>query len=166
MLFRSAEYITYSPAFRSIYEAHFINFPSYRNLNTEQGYGKILLIHGSNMSTSYMTALNGYIMWKRQKGHIVNVASTQVAGTSNSAIKNYIQQQYNNPSTKPDFVILVGSSAQIPNFKESMSGYSGAGDYPYTHLEGNDKIGDVFIGRISAASDVHLPTILAKIYLL
>lgn len=161
-----AEYITYSPAFRSIYEAHFINFPSYRNLNTEQGYGKILLIHGSNMSTSYMTALNGYIMWKRQKGHIVNVASTQVAGTSNSAIKNYIQQQYNNPSTKPDFVILVGSSAQIPNFKESMSGYSGAGDYPYTHLEGNDKIGDVFIGRISAASDVHLTTILAKIYLM
>ncbi len=161
-----AEYTTYSPAFRAIYEAHLINFPSYRNLNTEEGYGKILLIHGSNMTNAYMASLNGFIRWKKQKGHTVNVASTQQAGTSNTAIKNYIQQQYNNPSTRPDFIILVGATQQIPTFRENISSYSGPGDYPYTHLDGNDRIGDAFIGRISASNEMQLTTILAKIYLM
>ena len=45
-----------------------------------------------------------------------------------------------------------------------MSSYNGAGDYPYTHLAGNDLLGDVMIGRISAENLSQLATIFSKIY--
>jgi hypothetical protein len=45
-----------------------------------------------------------------------------------------------------------------------MSSYQGEGDYPYTHLAGNDLLGDVFIGRISATNFSELDVILNKGY--
>lgn len=157
-------YQTYSPAFRELYEANLVNFDDYRSLNLALDGGRILLIHWNNTNSVFQDQLNGFITWKRQKGHELHAVSTQVTGTSNTAIKSYIQSRYDNPATRPDYIILVGDVGSIPTWIETLSGYGGEGDYPYTYLAGNDTMGDVMIGRISVETVEHLAIMLSKIY--
>ena len=162
------DYTGYSQAFRKIYEAQIANFADYRNLETAPSHARILLIHGNNSDPVFLTKLNEFATWKRQKGYAVNVVSTsQTGGASTTSIKNYIQSQYNNPETRPDFIILLGDTSgnyPIPAWFESYSGRNGEGDYPYTHLAGSDLLGDAFIGRISVQDLTQLITILNKVY--
>ena len=156
-----------SPSFASMYESLILNYDDYRGAMLANVPPRILIIYGNSTDTTYLTAINDFALWKRQKGAEVNLASTATgqAGNSTTSIKNYIQSQYDNLNTRPDFVILIGDvsgSFAIPAFTVS----NGGGDYPYTHLAGNDGLGDCFIGRISAESTDQLSTILAKGYLL
>lgn len=163
-------YSGYSPAFANLYESMISNFSQYRDVMIAPASPRILLIYGNNTATEFVNKLAEFVAWKRQKGFEVNVVSTAVIGsTSNTGIKNYIQSQYNNLSTRPDYIILLGDtngSFPIPSWTESMSSYGGGGDYPYTHLAGGDLLGDVFIGRISASNYSELDVILNKGYAL
>ncbi len=156
------QYSGYSPAFRNLYAANLLNFEDYRDLNTDQDYGRILMIYNHGVNSTYLGMVENFARWKRMKGHDVNLVSTQMTGTTNNAIKSYIQGRYDNLDTRPDYVILIGDTPQIPTFFESS--YSGEGDYPYTFLAGNDLLGDVFIGRISVETVDQLATVLGKIY--
>lgn len=155
-----------SPAFANIYESIIFNFDDYRNLIDSHIPPRYLIIYGNNTDTNYIAALNSFVLWKKQKGADVSIASTanNEAGSSTTSIKTYIQNAYNNLDTRPDYVILIGDTSgsyTIPCFTYS----NGATDYPYTHLAGSDILGDVFIGRISAENFSQLQTLFAKIYL-
>lgn len=163
------EYSGYSPAFANLYESMISNFSSYRNVIVAPANPRILLIYGGNSTEQvFLDKLNEFVTWKRQKGYEVNVVNTEMIGSSsNTGIKTYIQAQYNNLSTRPDYIILLGDTNgtyPIPAWIETMSSYQGEGDYPYTHLAGNDLLGDVFIGRISATNFSELDVILNKGY--
>ncbi|HRY84896.1 MAG TPA: C25 family cysteine peptidase, partial [Candidatus Cloacimonadota bacterium] len=124
------------------------------------------MIYGnpSTPDPAFNASLDAYVLWKRQKGADVRVASTTTTGTSTSSIKTYLQNLYNDITTRPDFIIILGDvsgSYTIPTFTVS----SGGGDYPYTHLAGTDGIGDVFIGRISVENISQLQILMNKIYL-
>lgn len=164
-----ADYGTYSPAFSKLYEGMISNFADYRDPLMAPANPRILLIYGNNTDSIFLNKLNEFVTWKRQKGYQVTAVSTsQTGGASNTAIKNYIQTQYNNLATRPDYIILLGDTSgsyAIPAFTETLSGYNGEGDYPYTHLSGTDLLGDVFIGRISAENISQLDVLLNKIYL-
>ena len=100
---------------------------------------RYLIIHGNTTDTVFHNALNDFVLWKRQKGAEVNVASTasNQAGSSTTSIQTYIRNQYNNPTTRPDFVILIGDttgSYTIPCFTNN----GGASDYPYSHMNTGD----------------------------
>lgn len=160
------ELMSVSPAFANIYEANILNFDDYRYQMYSNVPPRYLIIYGNNTDPNFATALNEYVLWKKQKGAIVDVANTSSgqAGSSTTTIKAYIQNAYNNVDTRPDFVILIGDTSgsyTIPTF--TVSG--GVGDYPYTHLAGNDGLGDVFIGRISVENLSQLQALFAKIYL-
>jgi len=160
------ELLSVSPSFEKIYEAMILNFDDYRYLMFADQPPRYLIIHGNSSDANFLTALNEFVLWKKQKGADVDLASTapSEAGSSSSSIKTYIQTAYNNPATRPDYVVLLGDtvgSYPIPTF--TVSG--GEGDYPYTHLEGNDILGDCFIGRISVENLVQLQNLLSKIYL-
>lgn len=161
-------YTTYSPAFAKIYEANIANFADFRNVILAPPQPRILLIYGNSTDPTFQNKLNEFVAWKRQKGYEVNTVSTaQTGGTGNTQIKAYIQNQYNNTATRPDYVILLGDtggSYAIPTWYENFSSYNGEGDYPYTHLAGSDLLGDVFIGRISAENISQLATLFGKIY--
>ncbi|MDZ4121444.1 MAG: C25 family cysteine peptidase, partial [Candidatus Cloacimonadaceae bacterium] len=162
-----AEYNGYSPIFAKLYESSIANFAYYRNDELIHVHPRIQIIHGHNTDTTFQQKLTEFVAWKRQKGFDVQVASTQVAGSSNTAIKTYLQNQYNNPLTRPDFIILIGDtggSFGVPAWFENYSSYNGEGDYPYTHLAGGDLLGDVFIGRISAENVSQLDILFSKIY--
>lgn len=155
-----------SSSFDKMYESFILNYADYRYQMYANTPPKYLIIYGTNSDPNFVASLNEFVLWKKQKGADIALASTasNEAGSSTTSIKNYIQAQYNNVSTRPDFVILIGDttgSYTIPTFTAP----SGVGDYPYTHLEGTDTVGDAFIGRISAENLSQLQTLLAKGYL-
>lgn len=160
-------YSTYSYAFQKIYEAQILNFADYRELISGPQSARLLIIHGTYTDPTFISKLNEFVTWKRQKGFEVSVAGTAVTGSSSSAIKSYIQSQYDEPATRPDFIILLGDvsgSFAVPTFYVPYPDYLGEGDYPYTYLSGGDMLGDAFIGRISAENVSQLITLYNKIY--
>jgi len=155
-----------SASFDNIYNSMILNYADYRDAVVAQTPPRYLIIYGTNTDPNFTDALNGYVLWKKQKGADVMVASTATseAGNSTTSIKNYIQNKYNNPATRPDFVVLIGDTSgsyTIPAFTES----GGATDYNYTFLAGSDQLGDCFIGRISVENLSQFLVVLNKIYL-
>ncbi len=149
-------------------ESRIVNFEDYRGAVLANTPPRILIVHGAYTDTTFTNPLNAFAKWKRQKGAEVDVVSFPIP-TTNSVVKTEIQTRYNNPATRPDYVIIIGDtngSFAIPTYTESISSYSGKGDYPYTHLDGTDLLGDCFIGRISAETTAQFRNIINKIYLL
>ena len=136
-----------------------------RNISSFYQKPAILYITGGNSASSpYFQDL---INLKVKKGFAVyNVSTAEIGSNNASDIKEYIQNAYNSYNPPPEFICLVGDdggSYDIPSFRESISGYFGEGDHPYTLLEGDDIISDILIGRISARTQDHLNTIINKI---
>ncbi|MFO7659912.1 MAG: C25 family cysteine peptidase [Candidatus Cloacimonadaceae bacterium] len=155
-----------SPSFAKIYESMILNFDDYRGLmaNTPPRY---LMIYGAYTDPTFQTKINDFAFWKKQKGADVRLVSTTVTGNTTTDIKAYIQGIYNDINARPDYIVLIGDttgSFPVPTWPESFSSYSGKGDYPYQHLAGDDYLGDVFLGRISAENTSQLDVLFAKIY--
>ena len=105
------------------------------------------------------------IDWRHRSGFVVYAVSSSEAGGSASNIKNYIQDLYFNSDNPPEIVGLIGDtggSYSIDYFTESWSGYYGAGDMPYSLLDGDDLLPEVFIGRISVNSSGELSNVINK----
>jgi len=148
--------------FAPIYESLVPNSP----LVLEPTYQtpSILYIHTEN--TTVATLLDALKEWRHQKGFEVHSASTLQTGSSNSAIKSYIQTAYNTWDNPPEFVVLVGDAGgtfNIPTWIESFSNYNGEGDLPYAHLAGDDYIADAFVGRLPFNSITEFTNIVSKI---
>ena len=160
-----------SRSFEPLYESVIQNYDQIRDENTVYQPRSILMIYPSNVSTSCLNKIKDLMNWKRQKGFDVTIASTAVTGSSNTAIKSYIQNAYNTWPVKPEYVILIGDAEgsislpywRIPELQGST--YNGEGDYPFTLLTA-DNFGDVFIGRISVSTEIELATVVAKIKLI
>ncbi len=147
--------LSYSPAFEKIYQGLIIN---YQQMLGRDGLGYshplMLVIYGNYTAAAYLAKVDEYVGWKRQKGYIVNAVSTVTTGLNSTAIKDYIQTQYNNLTSRPDYIVLIGDAAGTITVPTNSS-YD---DYYYTKLAGGDELGDVIIGRISVSSTAELIT--------
>jgi hypothetical protein len=152
----------YTSKIKESYLSHFFeNYESYKNLKAGSDFnGRYLIIATSD----YESTITYFANYKRNIGYEVQVVNTDIIGTSNSDIKNYIQAQYNNISTRPDFVLLVGDHTDIP-----VSGGSvlydtddPTTDLHYSLLAGDDYYADVFLGRFSVSSNPELQNIINK----
>jgi hypothetical protein len=151
------------PSFHQIYQHLVVN---YHGPEASQGmqHGTYLIICPNDQDV--VTRLQPLVEWRQRKGLPVVLATTAETGTSNSAIKNYIQNAYNNWELPPEYVVLVGDangSYAIPTWFESYSGYGGEGDHPYVQLEGNDVLADAHVGRLSFNDLSELEIIVSKI---
>ena len=110
---------------------------------------------------AYESDLTPFVNFKSGTGFTVDVFNTNVTGTTNTAIKSFIQQRYDNLSTRPDFILLVGDIGNIP-------AWAGSGienpttDLNYVQLEGGDYFADAFIGRFSVANSTQLGNAINK----
>lgn len=153
-----------SRSFERIYKAMILNYDSNTPRYVNYQAPVMLVIYGNYSDVNYIAKVNEYIAWKKQKGYIVYSASTSVTGTSNTAIKTYIQNAYNTWADRPEHIVLIGDvsgTIAVPTYT-----YSGSeGDYQYTWLAGGDILGDVFIGRISVANysdmEIHVAKVMA-----
>jgi hypothetical protein len=112
------------------------------------------------------TRLQALVDWRQRQGYPVVVATTAQTGTTTTSIKSWIQNAYDTWSTPPEYVCLAGDATgtySIPTWFETLSGYGGEGDHPYTQLEGNDVLSDVHFGRLSFSTLVELDAIIYKI---
>lgn len=148
-----------SQSFESIYRGNILNYESLINRETIYQAPRMLVIYGNFSDPIYLGKVNEYVAWKRQKGYIVNAVSTATTGTTTTTIKNYIQTQYDNVNTRPDYLVLIGdTSGNMP-----VVTFNTYQDYEYTLLAGNDNLGDVVIGRISVENTEQFTNYIAKL---
>ena len=152
---RRGNTIKMDPDFKSVYQRHFINYESgvskYTPVDED---GDLLIICYDN----FISNMTDFVNWKKTRGINTTIVGTSTAGSTSSALKTYIQNQYN-ANNNLTHVLLVGDVAQIPGYTYSgASGYEGKGDNPYGQVVGNDIYNDLFIGRFSASSATQVTT--------
>ncbi len=112
-------------------------------------------------------ALSSFVTWKRARGHLVTVVTTDVTGTTAAQILTYLQNVYDTWDAPPVFVQIIGDEDgtnpvptwHVPGFYTATI----ASDHPYTLLDGADFLPDVFIGRLSVDTQAELQTVVNKI---
>jgi len=145
----------HSPMFEPVFD-RLVNYESPEPLILDDlvTYPVKYLIISNRM---FESQLQPFITWKKQKGFNVIVAYTDVIGSSASAIKTYIQNQYNNsnpPSDPaPSFVLLVGDTPQIPTWDGEAGSH--VTDLRYCEFTGDD-YPEIYYGRFSAQNTSQL----------
>ena len=154
-----------SKAFEPLYSNFVVN---YENQTRDEGYQKpaILYICGGNSQNN--SSFQQLVNWRHKRGYVVYIASLSETGSSTGAIKNYIQDAYETFDPPPEFIGIfgdVGGTYNVPTFDECWGHDWGGceGDFPYTQLDGNDFLPEMFVGRISVSSSSHIATIVNKI---
>jgi len=156
-----------NPLTKEIPESHFSNIITKMILGsgsrTSAAGGEYLFI-APNSVTSILQPL---LEWKQKLGFNTKLAIIEEIGTTAEEIKQYLQNAYDTWENPPEFVVLVGDvsgTIQCPAFY--VEGYFtpwDVSDHNYTLLDGDDYFPDVFIGRLSAQSQIDLMTIVSKI---
>ena len=114
---------------------------------------------------AFESVLDTFAKYKQRIGFEVQVVNTYTTGKNRASIKNYIQELYNNLSTRPTYVLLVGDVDQIPAFQGNATGkvmFDPITDLGYALLDGNDNFADVFLGRFSVENEQQLQNIINK----
>ncbi len=120
--------------------------------------GRLLVITHNDFAGN----LGEYVTHKTSEGWTVDVADTSTAGTTNTAIRSYIQGRYNNPATRPAAVLLVGDTDRIPYFVGSGSA-SPVTDLYYGCMDpGDDWYPEIPVGRFSVANSTQLGDVIEK----
>ncbi len=122
-----------------------------RSSSTYQKETMVIVAH-----SKFQSELKRYVTHKKFMG--LNVIEHYISNYSNSAIKNLIKSDYNNPPSgqkKPLYLLLVGDTQEIPSFGpytevSNNRTYTYYSDLPYTLLQGSDSIPDILCGRFSA----------------
>ncbi len=157
-----------SRVFENIYKNSIINYDQSSGRNDEYQNPSVLYIFPDNLDNNGL--LQQLIGWRRLRGYTVYTASLSQTGTTTSSIKNYILNAYQNFSTPPEYVTLIGDvngSYSLPTYYEDYShdGYGNQceGDHPYSQLDGNDLLPEVLISRMSIQTESELSAVVFKI---
>ncbi len=108
---------------------------------------------------AYVDEVQPLARWKEKKGWHVEVRTLTQTGTNPAQIKDYIANAYNTWSPRPEYVLLAGN--EIPAASSALP--VGATDYPYTLINSEDFLGELLIGRLPAATELELATMVAKV---
>jgi len=146
-----------SPVFHSLYMDHVINYAKVAAREGElPAMERIIVITPGK----FQTQVADFVSWKRQLGFRVDVVSVEDVGATKEAIKAYLQGEYDDPATRPTYVILVGDIEDMP----TNSGTGGcASDFIYSQLDGDDLISDILISRFSVQSGQDLALQIEKV---
>lgn len=143
----------FTPSLSKMLDNMFVNFEA----KTILGHGNYLII----TAPEFEMTLSSFVSFKQAGGYPVYVANTTLTGTTNTAIKNFIQQRYNNPDMRPEFILLVGDVDRVPEWIGSTTDNPHT-DLFYTLLDGPDYYSDAFIGRFAIANTTELQNIINK----
>ena len=152
---RKSNTVRMDPEFSALYSSQFINYQTSLNRYTPiEEEGDMLII----CNDDFMTAMEPFVNWKKQIGRPTTMVAKSVVGSTDTAIKAYIETQYNT-NNNLTHVLLVGDNQHIPG--HYMSG--GKSDLWYGQITGNDYYNELFIGRFSAESTTDVSTQVNKV---
>ncbi len=163
MLTESIHRKTYSPYFESVYSTLANNYSKDvydDHPDLTKNPVKMLIIS----NRMFEETLQPYIAWKTKKGFFVEVAYTDIIGTTAAAIQTYVHGIYNSATETdpaPTFLVFVGDVQQVP---ASATGSSSGKmtDLYYASVDG-DYFPEMYYGRLSAQNTTQLQNIINKI---
>ena len=152
--------------------SHWYRFNKNSSIN-RQTYNSPLDITDTNNTADYVIItpdafyhnVTKLAEWKNQKGlqtKIVNLTQVyaEFPGTNTYSITKFINYTYNNWSTQPSYILLIGDVNYLP----TNYGLSGcATDLHYTTLQGSDFLPDIMLGRLSIQNTSELDIIVDKL---
>ena len=126
-----------------------------KSVNTTAPVRYLIVAH-----SMFRGELDEFVQWKRRKGLITDIVYTDDAGvgTTSSAIRSYIRNQYDNATTEspaPTYLLIVGDHEQIPAFTGTTDN-DHITDLYYTTWTTGDNIPDCYCGRFSAQTVAQL----------
>ncbi len=104
----TSRHSTIPPSFDRLYRSLIVNYPGAQALGATVAPGTWLAICPSD--TAVTNRLSHLVAWRQRKGNPVVVATTSQTGTSNTQIKSYIQNAYDNWPVPPEYIVLVGDA--------------------------------------------------------
>lgn len=137
--------------FKEVYKLHYLNFAN-EKYNTVAERPSLLVVSHS----SFLEAIEPYVLWKRQIGYRVEVVDYAQIGSSQD-LKTFVTNHYNQHQT--GYLLLVGDHQQVPSF---LTQYQFSDNY-YGMTEGNDFYPDMFVGRFSAENEDHIRTMVNRV---
>ena len=152
---------TYSPYFNGVYKQLFNGravldaYSDHPDLYTTPV--KMLVITTSNYAND--STFQSWVAWKRQKGIYVDVYTTSQTGTTASAIKSFITNQYN--QNHPTFLVIVGDSGDVT--QSATGGQSRKNTDLYYSSPDGDIFPDMYTSRMPVSSTGELVNLLTKI---
>lgn len=157
---RKSNVVKMDPEISALYSNQFINYQASLNRYTPiEEEGDLLII----CHDAFMTAMQPFVNWKKQIGLPTTMVGTSTAGTTDTAIKAYIETQYAS-NTNLTHILLVGDVAQIPgHYMSASGGYGGKSDLWYGQISGNDFYNELFVGRFSAENTDQVTTQVNKV---
>lgn len=161
---------SYSPYFTDVYKRLF-NGETLLNNNkatTEDliKYPVRMLVVANRM---FEEALKPWVEWKTMKGYSVDIAYTDVIGTTANDIKGYCAEKYNSAINSeedsniivPSFVIIVGDIAQVVA-SDTGNKTQKKTDLYYGSIDG-DMYPEMYYSRISATNATELTNYINKL---
>lgn len=150
-------------AFLDLYKSAFANFNQFTaSKDIQPGHfireqGRVLVIS----HPSFAEAMEPWVQWKTSKGMKVKLVTTTEAGSTYTAIKEYIQHAFD--TDQIGYVILVGDAEFVP-FHPGKSGNaaSNEADPMYALVKGADSYPDIFISRMSVKNVGDIKNIVAR----
>ncbi|TSA51781.1 MAG: T9SS C-terminal target domain-containing protein [Sphingobacteriales bacterium] len=146
-LVRTKPLTTVVDEFDVIYKKHFLN---YEATHSQTRYtpitegGKMLII----CADAYLNAMKPFVDWKMQEGISVELVGKSIAGSTNSALKTYVQNYYTTNGLT--YLLLVGDATDIPSGVYISGSSTTDSDQKYSFVAGGDFYPDIFVGRFSA----------------
>ncbi|WP_320046808.1 C25 family cysteine peptidase [uncultured Ilyobacter sp.] len=137
-----------SLAFNQVYRHQFLNYSDPERYSPLDEQGEMLVI----CYDSWMSNMQPFVEHKNDIGITCSMVGVSTIGNSSTAIKSYIQNEYNTSDLA--FVLLVGDSTQIATPYAS----GGSSDPTYSTLAGSDSYPDIFVGRFSAENSSQVDT--------
>jgi hypothetical protein len=133
--------------FVNIYDDLFVNFTQARYDSISERAGRMVII----CADAFMSNMESFKTWKRMKGIETKMVTISSIGNNETAIKNFIQNEYNAGDLV--WVLLVGDGNEVVPATGNMGSAIGyAADPVYAYTSGSDYYPDLFISRFSSRS--------------
>ena len=147
---------TFSPYFAGIYDQMFNWRDDVYDQHPDLWQAPVKMLVIANRM--FEAAMQEWLAWKTTKGFYLNVNYTDEIGNNASAIRTFIQEEYDKDA--PTFLVIVGDKDQVPA-SATGSQTSCVTDLSYSSVDG-DEFPDMFHSRLSATNDAQLTAMLNK----
>ena len=138
------------------------NAPYERETTREDGCELLIITH-----PNFQNAAEVLANWKKRKGIITQIATTDETGNTASQIEDFIDNTYYNWDPAPSYLLLIGDSEYIPTNYVNVHPYHGAdtaSDLFYADIGGfPDYIADIGFGRLSVDNQAQADSLVARI---
>ena len=153
-----------SDGFYPIYRSMVANFDQFFSTTEVRRGGYLILAQDQFVDT-----LQAVADWKHKKGYTVYIAPTSEIDPNGDnptqyEVLNYIQDAYDTWEVPPEYVMIVGDEDNTSYTGITDYPYSSyASDHPYSMVDGNDYLPDIFVSRLSVDNMSQLRVAVSKI---